>query len=226
MIQPSARERGYTLIEVLIASSLFVGILVIATATFATANRIRERTIAITLITETARSVTESITRDLRSATGIRSLNGSFRSGLEPFSLVGADPNCATGARTGTTLRAIRFEGDVGDNGQTVVHDYFVETAVDGTAMLKVLARTYGGTPVTLADPHEQITTSLLPDGVGLASGGFAIEGVTHEPSCGQSPAVQPFAQLKLGLNHVGDARNADVGLATQTSVTSREYFE
>ena len=215
-------QRGYTLIEVLIASSIFVVIMIIGTATFTTANRIREKTEAITLTTETARSVAESISRDLRAATGIRDVSGAFT--ILPFTL-GQGRESTTGLATGTLLQTVRFDGNVGDQGETVVHDYFVDGDTPDTLTLKVRARTFNGTPATLdiPVPDEEVTT-LLPAQLVLAQNGFTVTGLTH----GEATTLQkqPFAQLHLALRYVGDPRNAGITQTVQTSVTSREYLE
>lgn len=65
-------SKGYTLIEVLVASALFVGVLIIATTSFTSINRINERIEDIRTTTQTANFILETLSRDIRSSTGVR----------------------------------------------------------------------------------------------------------------------------------------------------------
>lgn len=208
-------ERGYTLIEVLIASSIFVVVLIIGTTTFTTANRIRERAEALNLTTNTARSVLESLAQDVRGATGLRTSNGAFLA--LPFVL--ADGRDERNLQSGPYLKTTRFNPGDGEQGETVVREYFLEEDQDGNQMLMVSIQTFRG--AGLADELSRELVPLLPAGLTVSPGGFTVSGRTHEHG-----VAQAFAQFVVTVKYVGDPRNAGLEQTVQTTVTSREYAE
>ncbi len=63
-------QRGYTLIEVLVASAMFVGVMVIGVSSFSSVNRVNEQIETTRKLTQTGTFVMETLARDIRTATG------------------------------------------------------------------------------------------------------------------------------------------------------------
>lgn len=61
-------NRGFTLIEVLIASTIFVSVLMMGMTTFTAVNRLSEQIASVEAATETSYFLTETVARELRSA--------------------------------------------------------------------------------------------------------------------------------------------------------------
>ncbi len=63
---------GYTLIEVLIASTIFVSVLLIGMSSFSTVNRLSEQVDAIETTAETSYFLADTVARELRSAAAVQ----------------------------------------------------------------------------------------------------------------------------------------------------------
>lgn len=73
------KNRGYTLVEILIATSIFVAVVGIAVATFNSASGFQSKTQAIQETNQAARFVIEKISRDIRSADGEQAIYSTGR---------------------------------------------------------------------------------------------------------------------------------------------------
>lgn len=79
------RNRGYTLVEILIATSIFVAVVGIAVATFNSASGFQSKTQAIQETNQAARFVIEKIARDIRSADGKQKIKSGGTNYTEAF---------------------------------------------------------------------------------------------------------------------------------------------
>lgn len=190
--------RGYTLLEVLIASALFVGVLMIGTSSFTTASRLRERTLDQQQTTETARFIAETIARDVRSATGQKGASGY---GPYPFEFVqqGNVKKIPTDGLIQTSgLRTYRFDASKGMSGGLVERLY--EFSADNGQMT---VRRDGGDP-----------QSLLPDGFSIKDVSF--EGLSHNVV---GLLSQPFVRFQLTVVSKATGNTQTI----RTAVASRE---
>lgn len=198
-------QSGYTLVEVVIASALFVGVLMIATTTFATASRLRERTRTQQQVTDTARFVAETLARDIRSATG--STTGTAACGafaVCPFEILSGGnpvnrPDSFGGFSTGTGLRTNRFDATA--DGGVLTRVYEFQPAADGFGDLVVYK---GGEPAV----------SLLPTGFRVKD--VVFRGLSHATP---NLASQPFVQFEFSVIHA----QSGVTQLIRSAVTSRE---
>ncbi len=77
-------SKGYTLIEVLVASAIFVGVMVIGISSFSSVNRVNEQIETTRKLSQTGNFVMETLAREIRTATGIK---GKITSTGKPFVL-------------------------------------------------------------------------------------------------------------------------------------------
>lgn len=191
---------GYTLLEVLIASSIFVGVLMIGTSSFTTASRLRERTLDQQQTTETARFIAETLTRDIRSATGQRTATGYAPSPFQVVqnSVVQLLPT--NGLLTGNALRTCRFDATTSGSclGGLVERLYEFNASTGQLTVRK-----------NMGDPE-----SLVPAGYSVKDVSF--QGLSHNVSGLRS---QPFVHFQLTVVSTATGNTQTI----QTSVASRE---
>ncbi|HBW56986.1 MAG TPA: hypothetical protein DEF27_03975, partial [Oscillatoriales bacterium UBA8482] len=85
-VEDDRREsKGFTLIEILVATSIFVGVVVIAIGSFSASTGVQRRTENIREVGQTGRYALEKISRDIRIAKG----GGTYRRGLNNDSVEG-----------------------------------------------------------------------------------------------------------------------------------------
>lgn len=200
MSKVKSQMLGYTLLEVLIASSIFVGVLMIGTGSFTSASRLRERTLDQQQTTETARFLAETIARDVRSATGKRTGAGYEPS---PFQFIqnGAVQLLPTnGLLTGNALRTCRFDASASGSclGGLVERLYEFNSSTGQLTVRK-----------NMGDPE-----SLLPTGFTVKDVTF--QGISHNVTDLRS---QPFVHFKLTVVSTATGNSQTI----QTSVASRE---
>ncbi|MBI4185439.1 hypothetical protein HY524_00100 [Candidatus Berkelbacteria bacterium] len=190
-------QMGYTLLEVLISSAMFVAVLVIATGTFTTANRLRERTRDIQQTTETARFLLETIARDIRASTGTKVGTGY---NPPPFDFLQSTTSLhalgSNGLLESSALKTVRFDSLAA---QTVERVYRFSVANGGDLVLQ---------------KGIAAAQSLVPDGFDVIDGHF--RGVSHAVS---PLRTQPFVQIELTVVHT----QSGVKQTVRTLVTSRE---
>lgn len=88
-------SRGYSLIEVLLATSIFSIVLVVGTASFGTVNRVAREARIYQDLSQTGTFVSETLARSIRNASGVRSSTGTFST--VPFEITNFDPGeCPT----------------------------------------------------------------------------------------------------------------------------------
>lgn len=200
----AASTKGYTLIEVLIASALFVGVLVIATASFTTAGRLRAATASQQATTETARFVAETLARDLRAATG-RKEGASYAVYPYQFLVDGRATTQlgASGMIETTALETNRFDPTVAAGGTVTTRRYEFKTTGDGRGSFTV---TEGA----------NAPSSLVPSEFDVRDVHF--RGLSHAV-----PAIrsQPFVQFEFTVIH----RASGATQTIRSSVASRELL-
>jgi len=197
---------GYTLLEVLIASAIFVGVLMIGTSSFTTASRLRERTLDQQQTTETARFIAETLARDIRSATGQRTTDGSTSLLACPAPGYLTTPydfyksGQITCALKNGLVEATGIETHEFDPALNAVTKHLYEYS-DTNKILTV--RKNGGAP-----------ESLLPTGFTIKDVTF--QGLSHGVSGLRS---QPFVRFTLTVVSTATGNSQTI----QTSVESRE---
>lgn len=84
-------EKGYSLIEVLLATAIFSVVLVIGTASFATVNRVAREAKIYQDLSQTGTFVSETLARSVRNASGVRVSADSFS--VVPFKITNFSQN-------------------------------------------------------------------------------------------------------------------------------------
>ncbi len=194
----SHRASGYTLLEVLIASALFVGVLMIATGSFTTASRIRERTLDQQQTTETARFIAETLARDIRSATGQKRVTGYSPAPYEFVQGGTVQLLPKDGLVTSTGLRTFRFDPSAGSSGGLVERFYEL-----GAETKQLTVRKDGAAP-----------QSLVPSGFTVTE--LRFEGLSHAVFGLRS---QPFVRFRFTVVSSATGNSQTI----QTAVSSRE---
>lgn len=207
-------QRGYTLLEVLISSTLFVGILVVATSTLATSSRLREAASAQLDLADSGQHVIELIVRDARDATGWRDTDGGFRGGLEPIRFLGGSL-LPDGRRTSDRLALTSSHPDEPLQAHVSVYEVVPHPDVASAKTLQVVRSTYLGATALQLGPST--TELVLPRSLQLEEGEPLFRGLGHADTTTQ----QPFLTIALSLRSVEDVPTPIVQ-QFQTSVTSQ----
>ncbi|MGI6103510.1 MAG: PilW family protein [Patescibacteria group bacterium] len=206
-------QQGYTLIEVLIASTIFVVVLGIALGTLTSSGRFSNRVEAQTILADTGRSVAELIDREVREATGLRESDGRYRQNALPVTLVapagGVD---SEGFDRANGLRTVRF---LQSENSTVV-----TRIVFASQMIEVYQAKCAG--ATLCAEDAASTTKLLPAGIELKpfpDGKYPFRGVQST----NSPTEQPFIQYEFTLRSTS-GMGGSLEQTIRGAMTSRAY--
>lgn len=212
--------RGYTLIEVLVASSLFVGVLMIGTLSFASTARIRERVTTIELVSDAGRLVSEQVVRQARDARGLRTDDGAFVPQFAPFRFIGGTRQEGTDLRQTAVVQVADFER-VGDRsvGSVMRVELVPHPSLPTLGTLQATVTEYSASPTPIATqtlPAEQ----LLPDSVGIVMDSFHFIGLGHE----DTTTSQPFLQLEGTLVALDGETVSSTVLPLRTGVTSRAF--
>jgi prepilin-type N-terminal cleavage/methylation domain-containing protein len=205
-------QRGYTLIEVLVASAIFVGVMVIGVSSFSSINRVSEQIQVTRTLSQTGNFVMETLSRDIRSATGEKNpLGGGF--GVDyPFDFVvdSADESALSGAGLITAHKIrTRRQGTNSCNPTSPIVKTYRLVSIPGTA----------NSDLTLQDGNGVClqSSSLLPANVQISNLTFV--GLSHQ----SSSTVQPFVTIKFTL--VDTSPGSQGSQQTfQTTVTSLVY--
>lgn len=170
----------------------------IGTTSFTTASRLRERTLDQQQTTETARFIAETLTRDIRSATGRKTATGYAPAPYE-FVQSGTVQLLPTdGLLTSTALRTFRFDPTRGVSGGLAERLYEFSAQKGQLTVSKD-----GGEP-----------QSLLPTGLTIKDVRF--EGLSHTVVGLRS---QPFVRFQFTLVSSATGNTQTI----RTAVTSRE---
>lgn len=196
-------QRGFTLIEVLVASTIFVGVLVIGVSSFSSINRLNEQIVRTRRISQTGNFVMETLVRDIRSATGLKNSAGQFGVNF-PFDFI-PNPDTEQPATTSQLVPALK-----------VRHCTF----------LPCDERLYRLQP--LSDEADDLIVrqisgsgSLLPAGIGIKD--LEFNGISHQ----QSTTVQPYVTIKFTLVDLETlGTDAPTEQTFQTTVTSLVYSQ
>jgi len=157
-------ENGYTIIETMIAISLFIIVVVTGLGSFLNANVVHHKSEDMRSILDNLSYVMEDMSRNLR--TGyvyhcIYGVSGSGTAATSPSSFLSTPASCPSGGW------GIAFETDVGDNttrdGDPIDYDdqwvYYigVDTSIPGNrvGVWKAVAGPYGASAFTKVTPDE-----------------------------------------------------------------------
>ena len=196
-----SHERGFTLIEVLVASTIFVGVLVIGVSSFSSINRLNEQIVRTRKLSQTGNFVMETLVRDIRSATGLKDpASGGFTALQYPFDFIVSTGSVGPSPNVGTTSLQTR-------------------TCLTAPCSISTLrTRTYSLNEMSFIVNGE--TGSLLPDGVGMKD--ITFSGVSHQTS-----SVQPYVTVSFTLVDLATANSdAPTEQTFQTTVTSLVYSQ
>ncbi len=190
-------EQGYTLIEVLVAASIFVGVLILGTTSLTTTNRLQQNLDELQETTQVATYIIEAITRDVQSATGLRVAESEvFQAEREPFQFMNG--SCTTVATPPVRcLRTVRFD------------------PTTNTVDVKSFRWSQGDLVMSRLSSGSQ---SVVPEGFVVTDLEFS--GIAHVPT----PRAQPYVQLKFTLEN--KRAEPPIRREFSTLVTSREFFK
>jgi prepilin-type N-terminal cleavage/methylation domain-containing protein len=192
-------QRGYTLIEVLVSSAIFVGILVIGIASFASINRINEKIATQRELAQTGNFVMETLTRDIRTATGVKLPDGTFSGNDYPFDFLN---DLGVVDNSGTQMGSLETLNCDSDQVACKTDIYKVKT-ISGSSFQTLFVND---------------VSPLLPDNV-------AIEDLTFTGFSHQQKLVQPYVSIQFTL--VADLKSDVPTKQTfRTTVTSLVYAQ
>ncbi len=200
---PFASERGFTLIEVLVASTVFVGVLVIGVSSFSSINRLNEQIVRTRQMAQTGNFVMETLVRDIRTATGeVDPMTGGFKSLQFPFDFV-TNPDTGNVRPDDSPVAALRIR----QCQQAGCRDrlYRLSTTSQETQTLVLVENGQSG--------------SLLPDDIGITDLSFT--GASH-----QVGGVQPFVHIRFTLTDLTASAGQARTQTFSTTVTSLVYSE
>lgn len=197
-------QRGFTLIEVLVASGLFVGVLVIGVSSFSSINRLNEQIVRTRQLSQTGNFVMETLVRDIRTANGnIDPTTGAVISLQYPFDFVSNSDTgqVASGAQMVSALRIRQCDG--------------------GACLQRLyqLSSTDSQTQTLLVRESSGQSGELLPPDIGISSLSFS--GVGHQTS-----GVQPFVTIRFTLTDLAASSDQPLSQTFATTVTSLVYSE
>ena len=203
-------QRGFTLIEVLVASAIFVGVMVIGVSSFSNVNHINDQIQVTRNLSQTGNFVMETLARDIRTATGLWDpTSNSFHTDF-PFDFI-SDPNngMTTNGQISTTAlktRTCPVQSSASNPcmaANLVTHIYFLLEKADHTKSFVL----------------DSAENSLLPSGINMKDISFT--GLNHS-----SVTVQPFVTIKFTLVDAlaPDPAAPSAQQTFQTTVTSLVY--
>lgn len=197
-------SRGFTLIEVLVASGLFVGVLVIGVSSFSSINRLNEQIVRTRQLSQTGNFVMETLVRDIRTATG--NIDPATRGiiGVQyPFDFVSNSDTgqVASGAQAVSALRIRQC-----DDGACLQRLYQLRTVSQERQTLVV-------------QESSGQSGELLPPDIGITNLSFT--GVGHQAS-----SVQPFVTIRFTLADLTASPDQPLSQTFTTTVTSLVYSE
>lgn len=193
-------QRGFTLIEVLVASTIFVGIMVIGVSSFSSVNRVNEQIETTRNLSQTGNFVMEALVRDIRSATGFADI--ATQTAIHPFDFV-TDPTLLTVSQS--------------PNPSTTALTVRTCPASVQCSPLNLLTRTYHvaqGQGFVVESQGK--SGSLLPSGIGMKT--IAFSGTSQ-----QSTSIQPFVTISFTLIDTSPGTKGQEQ-TFQTTVTSLVY--
>lgn len=201
-------ERGYTLIEVLIASTIYVVVLGIALGSLMVGSRLSERTRTQSLLTDTARSVADLIDREVRDATGLKDDGGLFI--VDPIRFE-KPKESNEGLLSAEALVTTRFLSDKNETIQSKIY-------LDESNMLKLDQFRYQGVELNGNPKTQTKGVSLLPATIELVDSSWKLEGTT-DPLGTEQPFIRYSFTLKADIG-----RSEPLLQRMQSTVTSRAY--
>lgn len=205
-------NRGFTLIEVLVASAIFVGVMVIGVSSFSNINHVNEQITQTRTLSQTGNFVMEALARDIRSATGVKDpTSGTF--GIDfPFDFVRNDVPISTLDVDGEITAPSLTTRKAGTNSCNVVSPItrnFALVAIPDTQYFDLQVKDGTCAPA-----------SLLPGTIRIVQ--LSFKGVSHQASS----TVQPFVAISFTLVDTA-ARDTSLPSAQQTfgtTVTNLTY--
>lgn len=217
-------ERGFTLVEMLLASGIFAGVLLVGFATLSQSNDVQDRTEAQRTIQQANRLIFEAIGREARLANGLLRLEPDgqlvsqsphspitfLRSGLP---VPGAAPDTLA---TGDGLAIDTTNLTTGLQERRFIQ--LIERSGDGEPPLHGLAMTICTDPPVCAIMQPPVP--LSPEGIDIVAVEFSgLQGSQLDP---RSPA--PFVAINLTSRSLVATRGMSIQQTARTVVTIRNY--
>ncbi len=196
MIKKFKVQSGYTIIETMVAISLFLVVVMLGMGSLLNAGLVHKKTQDLRSIMDNMNFIMEDISRNIRTGFDYRCItDGNFDT-----STISTPQDCALGG-------AIAFESTYGDTSR---NDNQVVYKIDST----------GGTSFNISKSTDSGATfvQLNPQEISLTSfSGFSVLGSAHKAS---GDSQQPFVTIKL----VGNINYKDTvtTFSIQTSVSQR----
>lgn len=212
MYQSRTPQSGYTLIEVLVASAIFVGVMIIGTGSFTSVTRIQEQNNYIRAMTQTANFVLETMARDVQTASGIRNPNNPSLFTSYPFDIT--NQGVIASAPSGTAA-----------SGGMITGNGLIVRQADGQVETYRIAVHPRGSTHTILQKNSQ---NLVP--ANFAVNDVSIRGITHRSfvvNGGNTLVrIQPYVQIRFTLVNLDlEPENPSAAKEFETLIASREYI-
>lgn len=208
-------QRGFTLIEVLVASAIFVGVMVIGVSSFSNVNHVSDQIQMTRNLSQTGNFVMETLARDIRSATGVKDPNtGAFGVNF-PFDFLNNDSNSLVISDLPSASDVISSQA-IGFN-QSGQYSCFTFDQFGDTNYFDLMMHV--GSCGTSSSP-------LLPSNIKMLKIGTIFSGISHQASAKMLHPVQPFVTIKFTLvdTTAPNPEAPSAQMTFQTTVTSLAY--
>ena len=225
MIKKPKLNRGFTLIEILVATSIFVGVVVIAIGSFSASTGVQRRTENIRDVGQSGRYALEKISRDIRIAKG----GGTYRRGpnddsVEGFFILADDNRLIDSDLNSQATQGHKLVIFLTDPDNTVSVNIYRRSS---TGVLQVQT-IRNATLINADDIDDDAAYTDIIDGTKVNivnTNDFSINGYRPPQD---NPARQPYLVINLAIQSKNLARSVSgaqyVKVSLKTTVDWRSY--
>lgn len=196
-------QRGYSLLEVLIASAIFASVMAIGTTIFSVVKNVRTLALQTQELTEAGSFIAQTLSQAVRSASGARDAAQNFLAFPFSINVPAVQPGCIHNTYLAGSGLTVRFmEAD-----QVQEESFLAVPAENGN--LDLIKRN--------AQNNE---SSMLPPNITLKE--FCILGIDYAAAqTDDLKGIQPFVIFQFTLYHQRSKKE----LTLRTAVSGREFF-
>ena len=191
--QANASRGGYTIIETMIAISLFIVIVMVGMNALLNANVIHQKSQSMRSIMDNLSFVTEDISRNLRTGTDYHCIDGTSPNGTDGGTIAHSCTNGGGGISFNSSPPSSQWKYYVGRN-PNIPERYSIFKSIAGSVV------------------------QLTPDEVNIDSGASSFSVIGAEPPPGDTQ--QPFVTIRL-MGTI-NAKGITTPFSIQTSVSQR----